>query len=411
MGELIRRVLNPGNWGALFRAATRDGQVITLLTAGVLAAVILPASAQDIEPRAYSNAPVGVNFLIVGYGYTRGGLAFDTSAPVTNPQLHTSNAVLAYARALDLWGKSGKVDVIVPYSWLSGTADFQGATISRTINGFANPLFRFSVNLYGAPALTLKEFADYHQDLIVGVSLQVSAPWSQYDDSRVVNIGTNRWSFKPELGVSKAVGPWTTEFSAAATLYTDNNDFYGGNKRAQDPVYSFQGHAIYAFPRGVWGSLDATYFTGGRTTLNGVRNYDLQQNWRLGATLALPIDRLNSVKLYASSGVSARTGNNFDLDRDCLAVPLWGWFVMCSLVRSARPRPKMSPLSVSFGSPRASASGSNRDRAPNRHSRTSYGARALASYVRVHATYTSLAERAGFEPALGITLNAFQAAT
>ena len=59
--------------------------------------------------------------------------------------------------------------------------------------------------------------------------------------------------------------------------------------------------------------MDATYFTGGRTTLNGVRNYDLQQNWRLGATLALPIDGLNSVKLYASSGVSARTGNNFDL--------------------------------------------------------------------------------------------------
>jgi hypothetical protein len=203
VGELIRRVLNPGNWGALFRAATRDGQVITVLAAGVLAAVILPASAQDIEPRAYSNAPVGVNFLIAGYGYTRGGLAFDTSAPVTNPQLHTSNAVLAYARALDLWGKSGKVDVIVPYSWLSGTADFQGATISRTVSGFANPLFRLSVNLYGAPALTLKEFADYQQDLIVGVSLQVSAPWSQYDDSRVVNIGTNRWFFKPELGVPR----------------------------------------------------------------------------------------------------------------------------------------------------------------------------------------------------------------
>ena len=101
-------VLNPGNWGALFRAATRDCQVITVLAAGVLAAVILPASAQDIEPRAYSNAPVGVNFLIAGYGYTRGGLAFDTSAPVTNPQLHTSNAVLAYARALDLWGKSAR---------------------------------------------------------------------------------------------------------------------------------------------------------------------------------------------------------------------------------------------------------------------------------------------------------------
>ena len=104
------------------------------------------------------------------------------------------------------------------------------------------------MNLYGAPALTLKEFQNYQQDLIVGVSLQVSVPSGQYDPSKLVNIGTNRWSFKPELGVSKAVGPWTLEFSAAVTFYTDNTDFLGGNTRTQDQVYSMRGHAIYGFP-------------------------------------------------------------------------------------------------------------------------------------------------------------------
>ena len=216
-------------------------------------------------------------------------------------------------RVLDLWGKSAKFDAIVPYTWLSGTADYEGQPVERTVNGFANPAFRLSVNLYGAPALTLKEFADWEQDLIIGASLQVSAPWSQYDASRIVNIGTNRWSFKPEVGISKAVGPWTLEGQAAATIFTDNDDFYGGNTRSQDPLYSLQGHVIYAFRSGIWVSVDATYFTGGRTTVNGVLNNDLQQNWRLGATLALPVDRLNSIKLYASSGVAARTGNNFDL--------------------------------------------------------------------------------------------------
>jgi hypothetical protein len=103
------------------------------------------------------------------------------------------------------------------------------------------------------------------------------------------------------------------EFTAAVTWYTDNRDFYGGNTRTQDPLYSFQGHAIYNFPHGIWGSLDATYFIGGRSTLNGVLSDDLQQNWRVGGTLAFPIDTYNSVKFYASSGVSARTGNNFDL--------------------------------------------------------------------------------------------------
>jgi hypothetical protein len=285
----------------------------TTLVACALFAAASGARGQDIEPRAYSNAPIGVNFLIGGYAYTRGGLSFDTSLPITDASLHTSNAVLAYARVLDLWGKSAKFDAVVPYAWLSGSATFRGEPVDRVVNGFSNATLRLSVNLYGAPALTLKEFRDYEQDLIIGASLRVGVPWGQYDDTRLVNIGTNRWSFKPEVGASKALGPWTLEVTAAALLFTDNTDFYGGHTRAQDPIYSFQGHAIYGFPSGVWASLDGTYFIGGRTTLDGVRNYDLQQNWRIGGTLAFPVDIHNSVKLYGSSGVSARTGNSYDL--------------------------------------------------------------------------------------------------
>jgi hypothetical protein len=283
--------------------------VATTLAVGTLSI----AHAQDIEPRAYSNAPTGVNFLIVGYAFTKGALPFDASLPVTNAQLKTSSAVLAYARVLDLWGKSAKFDVIVPYSWLSGSAELAGQPVERNVSGFADSRFRLSVNLYGAPALTLKDFKNYEQDLIVGASLQVSAPSSQYDPSRVVNIGTNRWSFKPEVGISKALGPWTLEFQTAVTFFTDNTDFFGGNTRSQDPIYSMQGHAIYSFPSGIWGSLDATYFTGGRTTLDGKRNDDLQENWRLGGTLAFPVDVHDSIKFYASSGISARTNNNYDL--------------------------------------------------------------------------------------------------
>ena len=281
----------------------------------MLIAGVSTARAQDIEPRAYSNAPIGVNFLISGYAYTQGGLAFDGSLPVQDPDLKTSSAVLAYVRTLDLWGMSGKFDAIVPYTWLSGTARAvsTGETIQREVDGPADARFRLSVNLYGAPALTLKDFRDWQQDLIVGVSLQVSVPTGQYDPSRLINIGTNRWSFKPEVGVSKAVGPWTLEFSAAVSLYTDNTDFLDGKNRSQDPVYSVRGHAIYSFPSGIWASLDATYFTGGRTTINGALSNDLQQNWRVGGTLAFPVDARNSIKLYASSGVFARTGNDFDL--------------------------------------------------------------------------------------------------
>ena len=287
--------------------------VVKAFAAWVLATGLGGARAQDIEPRAYSNAPVGVNFLVAGYAHSHGGLSLDPSIPLTHARLDTSVVVLAYARVLDLWGVSGKFDVVVPYASLSGSGEYAGAPVQRSIDGFANSAFRLSANFYGAPAMKLPEFASYQQDLIIGASLQVSAPTSQYDPSRLLNIGTNRWSFKPEVGISKALGRWTVEGQAAATLYTDNTDFFGGSTRSQDPLYSLQGHVIHSFPTGAWTSFDVTYFTGGRSTIDGALSNDLQQNWRVGATRALPIDRQHSVKLYASSGVSARTGNNFDL--------------------------------------------------------------------------------------------------
>jgi hypothetical protein len=278
-------------------------------------AIPLPAAAlaQDIEPRRYSNAPVGVNFVIGVLARSSGALPFDPSVPITDAELQTTTGLFAYARVLDFGGRSGKVDLIVLYSDLSGTALYRGEPISRDVTGFGDPRLRLSINLVGAPALSAAEFADYRQDLIVGASLQASAPVGQYDRTRLVNIGSNRWSFKPEIGVSKATGPWTLAVAAAVTVFTDNDDFYNGGRREQDPLYSVRGHAIYALRSGIWVSADATYFAGGRTTIDGVLNNDLQQNWRVGATRALPVDRRNAVKRNASSGVSARTGNNFDL--------------------------------------------------------------------------------------------------
>ena len=270
------------------------------------------ASAQDIEPRAYSNAPVGVNFAIAGYVFTRGGLNFDSSVPITDAELDTSSAVFAYARVIDVKGRTGKFDVIVPYTQLSGTAEFDGAPVERSVSGFNRPALRLSINLLGSPAMRLQEFVGWKQDLIVGASVQVSPPWGQYDDTRIVNITGNRWTIKPEIGVSKAIGRWTLESQAAVSIFTDNDDFPGDRTREQDPIYSLQGHLIYSFASGSWVSFDVTGFAGGRSSIDGVIANDLQQNWRAGLIFAMPINRLNSIKFSASSGVSARTGNNFD---------------------------------------------------------------------------------------------------
>ena len=271
------------------------------------------ARAQDIEPRSYSNAPIGTNFFIAGYAYTRGALSFDPAVPLTDAQLRTHSLAFAYAHAFNLFGMAAKFDVVAPYSWLSGNATLAGSPINREVQGLMDPRFRVSVNFIGAPALTAEQFRDYRQDLIVGASLQVSVPAGQYDSTRVVNLGTNRWFVKPELGISQAIGPLTLEGMAAVTFFTANSNFYGGQRRTQEPLYSFQAHAIYSFGRGIWAAADATYYTGGRTAVDGDPNDNLLRNWRVGVTAAAPLNANTSLRLYASRGVYARTGNNFDL--------------------------------------------------------------------------------------------------
>lgn len=268
--------------------------------------------AQEIEPRAYTNAPIGVNFLVAGIGYSEGGISFDSAVRLTNANIKTDLAALAYARVLDIGGQSAKFDLIVPYASLNGTADYIGQPVARDISGFGDPKLRLSMNFLGAPALTLDQFAGYRHDLIVGGSLQVSLPIGQYDPAKLVNIGSNRWYVKPELGMSKGWGQWTLELSTGATIFGENEDFFGGKRREQAPIYSFQSHLVYGFSAGIWGALTAAYFTGGQTKIDGVRGHDLQQNTRIGATLVWPIDRRNSIKLHASSGVYTRTGTDFD---------------------------------------------------------------------------------------------------
>ena len=285
----------------------RAGAALVIMA---LVGAALSCEAQDLEPRAFSNTPVGMNFLIAGYGYSHGDVTFDASTPIENAELTAHGAFLAYAHAFGVWGRSAKLDLVLPYAWVSGTADVAGQRRDRYTDGFGDARVRFSALLYGGPALTLAEFADYKPDLIVGASLAVTLPTGHYDSDKLVNIGTNRWSVKPEVGISQTFGPLTLELATSVTFYTDNNNFLGGKELEKEPLYAVQGHAIYHTRFGLWGAVDVTYYGGGRTTVDGEQGAE-PQNLRVGATLAIPITRQHSVKLYASTGAFARVGGDF----------------------------------------------------------------------------------------------------
>jgi Putative MetA-pathway of phenol degradation len=300
-------------------AAGREGRPAPLAADALLLALLLaallpirPLHAQQLEPRAYAPSPVGVNVVIVGDAVSTGDLSFDPSIPVTNGHADLNIAAGGYLRTLDLFGRSANIGFLVPYVHGDVSGLLLGQYASAHRSAFGDPSVRLAVNLYGAPAMTPKEFAAYHEGTIVGASLVVVAPLGAYDSSKLVNVGANRWAFKPELGLSRAVGPWTFEGDVAAWLFTDNGDFYGGRTRSQDPISALQLHVIYTFRPRLWLAVDSTYYNGGRTTINGKRNFDLQQNSRAGITLALPIGRQQALKVAYSKGARTRIGGDFD---------------------------------------------------------------------------------------------------
>ena len=107
------------------------------------------------------------------------------------------------------------------------------------------------------------------------------------------------------------MGQWTFEAASGVTFFSDNDEFFGHNTRHQDTLFSVQGHVIYTFNPKLWAALDGTYYTGGRTSLNGSLDNDLQRNSRWGVTFAHALARHNSIKLYTSSGAAARAGTDF----------------------------------------------------------------------------------------------------
>jgi len=248
----------------------------------------------------------------MGYGHTQGAIPENQSLGLENPNLKINSAILAYAKSFDVLGHNAKFDLILTSSSLSGTAEEHGIDVSRDVRGMGDTKARLTFNLLGAPSLSLQEFASYQQDTIVGVSIQATIPTGQYDSSKLINIGTNRWAIKPAIGISKTVSDYTFEFAADAEFYTTNNDFYGGSTREQDPIYSTQAHVLYTFRRGMWLAIGATFYWGGEYINDGIGTNNELRNSRLGMTFALPINKKNSIKIYGSRGINVRYGTDFD---------------------------------------------------------------------------------------------------
>lgn len=267
--------------------------------------------AQEMEPRAYSAVPVGTNFVVLDYARSSGDVSFDPSLPITNVQAHINVLTLGYSHSFGIAGRTATVALSVPYANANVTGDVEGSADHQYRSGVGDMRFRLAMNLIGDPALSPEEFVRRTPSTVIGLSLSVVTPTGQYVPSRLINIGANRWSFKPEVGLSEPIGNWFMDAAAGVWLFTDNDDFFGGHRRSQNPMPSFQWHGGYSWRPGLWLAADVTYFTGGRTSVNGVEDQDYQISARYGMTLSVPLAAKWSAKLAWSRGLETRVGGNF----------------------------------------------------------------------------------------------------
>jgi hypothetical protein len=271
------------------------------------------AMAQEIEPRRWSHLPVGVNFAGFGYAYTDTDISFNPALQIENASAEIHTSVFSYVRTLDVFGKSGRIELLVPYSTGRWEGLLEGQPASTRRRGFSDPRFRFAVNLLGSPAQRGTEFRQFKVNTIVGAAVEITAPLGEYKEDKLINLGRNRWIIRPQVGVVHNWDKWAAEVTTSAWFFTDNDDFYGDQTREQDPLFGVQGHLIHTFRPGLWASLSAAYGSGARSTIGGVETADKIGKYLWAASLGLPINRRQGFKIaYMHGETTESTGNDFD---------------------------------------------------------------------------------------------------
>jgi hypothetical protein len=275
--------------------------------------------AQDLAPRAYLITPVHSNAVTLTYSFYDGGIIFDGTLPITGATARVHVPVFSYSHSLRLFGRTAAFTASLPYGVGNFHGTVVGAEASAYRSGFLAPTFRFSINLIGGPAMNAPEFIKWRQKTILGASIKLVPLAGQYDPTKLINLGTNRWAIKPEIGYSRRWGHWILDAYGAVWFFTDNHEFFsnnqfspGTNTQSETPVGSFEGHLSYDFKPRLWISADGNYWFGGTTSINGVENpVTLQRNSRVGVTASIPVTRHQSIKLSYNNGAYIRYGGNY----------------------------------------------------------------------------------------------------
>ena len=268
--------------------------------------------AQELEPRSYAVVPTGLHAMALSFTHSTGNVVTEGSSPVQDLDVTNNVFNLGYVQTFTFFDKLARVAVSMPFGFLNGTAKFQGLDTAGSRTGFYDGRIKFGVNLIGSPALQPKDFQKFQEHTVFGASMVISVPIGQYYPSKLINLGSNRWGFKPELGLSHREGRLFYEIYTGVWMYTENSDYFKSYRQKENVLFTFQAHVDYTFKHGKYLALNGGFADGGETTLNGREQNDEEQNWRLGATFSTPVfNRHQSIKAMVNTGLATKAGQNF----------------------------------------------------------------------------------------------------
>jgi len=263
---------------------------------------------------------------------------FDPAHTVTpGASFDATLGLVGYARTFSLFDRAAMAAIIEPMGRISGDVTAAGRSSHESALGFGDPMLEFDVNLIGPPAQNdLVDALRYEPGFSLDLLADLALPIGEYDNSRHLNIGQNRWYGRLGSPIVWQLGPWvpgrrtTLEFLPAVWFLGDNTD-YVGQTLSTDPIFQLDAHLTRDFTEHFWGALDAAWYYGGKASINGVSG-DTLDNVGVGLTLGYQINDNLSLSFGYKSTVNDT--NPGDLQMDAFMVTLVaGWH---PLVEGAR---------------------------------------------------------------------------
>jgi hypothetical protein len=246
--------------------------------------------AQGEGPRVYLPAPVGTNVISATWMDLESNMNFAGNILLPDADISSTVYAVNYNRYFALGDRLAEIWVTGIGGNINGSATTSPiGEVSASVSGIADPYIAMRVGLMGAPALEAADFMKTPPGFQLYALAGLSLPWGDYEQSRPLNLGTNRWSLRLGLPMVMPLGkkPGSTwlEIHPNIYFYGDNDEPFRATTRSQDALYVLESHLSHNFTSKFWASLDLRYQYGGETTTD--RTNDDNKVNRLGGGVSL----------------------------------------------------------------------------------------------------------------------------